>query len=56
MAQNMKRDDKPKGKDAKTTVKAQPAGVGQMTGNPSAAPGKSGSNFKPHPGGKPKAR
>ncbi len=56
MAQNMKRDDKPKGKDAKTTAKAHPTGDGQMTGNPSAAPGKSGSNVKPHPGDKPKAR
>jgi hypothetical protein len=56
MAQNMKRDEKPKGKDAKASAKAQPAGVGQMSGNPSAAPGKSGSNVKPHPGDKPKGR
>jgi hypothetical protein len=56
MAQNMKRGDRPKGKDAKTAAQAQPAGVGQMAGKPSAAPGKSGSNVKPHPGDKPKAR
>jgi hypothetical protein len=56
MAQNMKRDDRSKGKDAKTSAKAQPTGVGQTTGNLSAAPGKSGSNVKPHPGDKPKGR
>lgn len=56
MAQNMKRDDKPKGKDANTSAKAQPTGIGQMTGNPTAAPGKSGANVKSHPGEKPKAR
>jgi hypothetical protein len=56
MAQNTKRDASPKGKDAKPSAKAQPTGIGQLTGNPSAAPSKSGANVKPHPGDKPKGR
>ena len=56
MAQNMKRDASPKGKDAKPSTKAQPTGIGQLTGNPSAAPSKSGANVKPHPSDRPKSR
>lgn len=54
MAQNMKRDAPSKGKDARMSAKAQP--TGQLTGNPSAGPSKSGANVKPHPGSKPKGR
>ena len=56
MAQTMKNSDKSKGRDAKPSAKAQPTGVGQLTGNPSAAPSKSGANVKPHPGDKAKGR
>ena len=56
MAPNMKRDAPPNGKDTKPSAKAQPTGVGQMTGNPSAAPSKSGANVKPRPGDKSKGR
>ena len=56
MAQSMTRGDKPADKNPKPSAKAQPTGVGQLTGNPSAAPSKSGDNVKPHPGGKPKGR
>jgi hypothetical protein len=56
MAQNMKNRDKSKGQDAKPSAKAQPTGIGQLTGNPTAAPSKSGDNVKPHPGGKAKGR
>jgi hypothetical protein len=56
MAQNMKRSGKSTDKDPKPSAKAQPTGIGQMSGNPSAAPSKSGDNVKPHPGGKPKGR
>lgn len=55
MAQNMKRDAPPKGKDAKDSPKAQPTGIGQLKGNPSAAPSKSGANVKPQPGNKSKS-
>ena len=56
MAQNMKSSGKQTDKNPKPSPKAQPTGIGQLKGNPSAAPSKSGDNVKPHPGDKQKGR
>lgn len=56
MAPNMKRDAPAKGKDAKSSNKAQSADRNKTAENPSATASKSGANVKPHPGNKPKSR